>query len=186
MNVQSLPSMTIDRFFHWSAAQDRRYELVEGVPRMLPYVTHNHSTIVMNLSGHLWRGLDPSRYHVGCADFAVETSSGNLRFPDVVVFRADVDGKARTVADPVVLAEVLSDSTKHIDFGDKKQEYLLLESLRAYIVLEQNQPLIWIWKRTAEGEWPVNPTILEGGEAELRLVDFDQVILLSAIYAGVN
>jgi Uma2 family endonuclease len=186
MNVQSLPSMTVDQFFDWCATQERRFELVGGVPRMQPYVKHNHSTVVMNLSALLWNGIDRNAYHIATSDFGVETGEKILRFPDVLVFAADTAPAARVAAKPVLIVEVLSDSTHHIDFGDKRHEYLALDSLDSYLVLSQEKPHVWLWSRGGDGAWPDDPVILEGMKADLALPLFGLTIPLSAIYAGVN
>ena len=186
MNVQSLPSMTVDQFFDWCATQERRFELVGGKPRMQPYVKHNHSTIVMNLSGTLWQRLHTDLYHIATSDFGVGTGDKLIRFPDVMVFRADTAPEARVAADPILIAEVLSETTLHVDFGEKRHEYLALDSLDSYLVLAQDKPAIWQWSRDADGKWPDDPVILEGLTAELVLTRFGLTVPLSRIYAGVN
>lgn len=186
MNVRSLPSMTIDQFFVWYETQERKYEFVGGTPRMLPCVKRNHTTVAMNLSGILWQSVGSGEYLVGCSDFAVETPNGNLRFPDIVMFGADVPGSALRTSHPTLIVEILSDTTQHLDFGEKKQEYLAIENVREYIVLEQDKPVVWLWARDKDGEWPDDPVILEGNKAILTLDRFGITIPLSAIYAGVN
>lgn len=134
MNVQSLPSMTIDQFFDWYETQERRYELVEGAPRMQPYVKRNHARIVTNIIHGLMGCLDSEGYEVIATDFAIRTGPSTVRFPDIIVEQRGA-GDDREARQPLIVMEILSESTQHVDFGEKRHEYLGLESLNSYLVL---------------------------------------------------
>ncbi|MFL5339837.1 MAG: Uma2 family endonuclease, partial [Gemmataceae bacterium] len=53
--------------------------------------------------------------------------------------------------EPAVLIEVLSRSTRRIDEGEKKDAYLTIPSLSAYMLVEQNTPAVVVHRRTAQG-----------------------------------
>lgn len=52
---------------------------------------------------------------------------------------------------PLLVAEVLSDSSARKDKTDKKQKYLNLPSLSAYLVLSQTEIMITLHQKTADG-----------------------------------
>ncbi len=72
MNVQSLDRRTepvpyfdtIEAFGRWAECREEKYELVDGVPHLLPYVKRGHSLIVSNVDYALQRRLDRSAYSV--------------------------------------------------------------------------------------------------------------------------
>ena len=53
--------------------------------------------------------------------------------------------------DPSVIVEVLSKTTRRIDEGEKKDAYLTIPSLCAYILVEQETPAVIVFRRTEHG-----------------------------------
>lgn len=47
--------------------------------------------------------------------------------------------------------EVLSDSTEAIDRGEKLRNYCKIETLRAYVLLSQDEPRAEVFRREADG-----------------------------------
>lgn len=186
MNVQSLPSMTVDAFFRWSEDRAEKYELVNGVPCMLPWVRLNHSRITTNFVYALRQRLDPSEFEVATGDFAVQTSDRNIRYADIMVERAGESGDARTAQAPLLLVEILSDSTMHTDFGDKRREYFALPTLRTYLVVAQDKHHVWCWTRDREGDWPADPVQIAEKEANVEIAALAISIPLEQLYVGVN
>ena len=175
MNVQSQPRqdhsrMSIDAFFDWIEGQERRYELVEGVPRMMPWVKRNHSIIVSNLDYAIQSRIDRSSLRVCQGDFALQTGPASIRYADLMVEPNGQDGNQRTTQNAIILAEVLSDSTTHVDFGPKREEYLGLEKLDTYLILAQNRIQAWQWARDEQGEWPIDPAMIDEGNIELARI----------------
>jgi Uma2 family endonuclease len=52
---------------------------------------------------------------------------------------------------PVVIAEVLTRSTRRTDEGEKKDAYFAIPSLRVYLLIEQELPLVTAHRRTEQG-----------------------------------
>lgn len=51
---------------------------------------------------------------------------------------------------PVLIIEVLSDSTRRIDQGEKKDAYLQIPSLQAYLLIETAKPEVTLYARKGE------------------------------------
>ena len=157
-------SMSKPAFFEWLATKHERYELVGGVPRLLPWVKRNHNRIVVNLVGLLTRALDPARFEVATGDFAIATGPDSIRYADVFVEAAGRSGEAREAESPILIVEVLSPSTTPDDFGAKRQEYLGLPTLDTYLIVAQDSRCVWQWTRGRDGEWPEAALITTEGE----------------------
>ncbi len=57
----------------------------------------------------------------------------------------------RDVSDqPVVIVEVLSDSTRRLDDGEKKDAYFTIPSLTHYILLEHESPVAVVYQKADE------------------------------------
>ncbi|MEX6507913.1 Uma2 family endonuclease [Jiella sp. M17.18] len=178
-----LPSdLSVEDFFDWLEQQDRRFELVEGTPLMLPNVRRSHARIVSNIDRMLQRALDPDRFLVTQGDFAIRTGPRSLRYADILVDEASDDLAARSTDRAILIVEVLSDSTAPNDFGPKRLEYQRLPKLQTYLIVDQDKPCVWEWSRRGEG-WNDAPAIVSSGEVR---VDALQLTLpLEEIYRNI-
>ena len=98
------------------------------------------------------------------------------------------DGNERSTGRAIVIAEVLfaavlSESTTHIDFEAKREEYLGLGTLDTYLILSQDKTQAWQWTRDADGAWPSDPILVESGPIEIARIGvaFDR----AELYLGV-
>ena len=186
MNVQSPPRMSIDAFFRWIEGEDGRYELVDGIRHLQPWVKRSHSLIVGNIDFALKSGLDLGAFAVHQGDFAIATGPQSLRYADLLVEPAGGSLEARTTADAVLIVEVLSDSTMHVDFGDKLREYQALPALDTYLIVAQSIQRCWQWTRNDEGEWPAEPLQLEPSNSSVSIERLGVRLAFADIYRTVS
>ncbi len=92
-------------------------------------------------------------------------------------------GPIDTLKNPVVLFEVLSDTSEAFDRGKKFQGYTPIASLRHYVLLSQYEPLIEVFSRDAKGSsW----TFQRLGPGQEFMLEPPGVLLnVDALYAGV-
>lgn len=190
MNVQTphgIPrqAMTIEAFGRWSETQERKYELVDGVPRLQPWVKRNHNRITVNIVLALGRQLDASAFEIATGDFAVPTGPQSVRYADVLIEPGGGPGELRTADQALILVEVLSDSTKDVDFGEKLREYSALPGLDTYLIVSQDSRFVWQWTRGAEGEWPTEPLLIDGDIGVVTLDGVGATLTFDDIYRNV-
>lgn len=82
-----------------------------------------------------------------------------------------------------MIFEVLSDSTRRTDLGEKKDAYFQLRSLKVYALVEQDSAhvIVYRWR----GEAFVREDY-EGLNAEIPLPEVEVALPLSEIYARVD
>lgn len=184
MNVQ--PHLRMDKatFLAWSREREERYELADGRVMMMTGGSRGHGIIIRRLAAALEKRLDPSRWIVLTSDFGVDLGPDTVRYPDVVVDVATGLLKDLTATAPALIAEVLSPSSASYDLGDKAAEYLKLPSLRAYLVLSQEEAKAWAWVRGASGFSP-GPDVIKG-DGVLRIAALAIDVPLSEVYAGIQ
>jgi Uma2 family endonuclease len=68
---------------------------------------------------------------------------------------------------PVVLAEVISEATRRTDEGEKRDAYLTIPTLSAYLLIETDRPRVVVHRRTADGGFV--PEAYEGLDAVIPL-----------------
>ncbi|SMC53468.1 Endonuclease, Uma2 family (restriction endonuclease fold) [Fulvimarina manganoxydans] len=162
--------LTVEAFFDWIEHREERFELVEGVVRMLPNVTRSHANIVSNIDYALQSRLDRSRYMVTQGDFAVQTGPKTVRYADLMVEETNDDLMARKSDSPLLLVEVLSHSTAPLDFGIKRFEYQALPSLQVYMIVDQTRPFVWLFLRDTEGTWNAEPRLIDEGAIPIAVL----------------
>jgi Uma2 family endonuclease len=173
-----------DAFLRWLERQDRKYELVDGDLIMMTGVSRRHARVASNLLFALRTRLGSTAYDIFTAEFGVKTRRG-VRYPDIVIEAIGPHNNRLAAEEPLFLAEVLSPSTQREDFERKPTEYMALPSLSAYLVLSQDEPRVWLWRRTDAG-WPAESAEIEGWDAAVEVTIAGQVLALplAELYAG--
>jgi Uma2 family endonuclease len=173
-------------FLEWSSRQPEgfKYELSRGqVTEAMIWVTRAHLRICTNLVLELSRLLDPERYLIGSADFALQTPFG-IRAPDVIVEPMTAELDQRISINPVFLAEVLSPASVAIDFAEKIPEYTAIPSLLAYLICSQDLPIVWLLARDS-GTWPGKPEPIVGRNATVPLPGLGIEVSMATLYHGI-
>src|SRR4029453_17798173 len=184
MTVHAPVTMTKDAFLAGVDQREERYEFSGGRVTMMVRVTRNHSQVTTNLIAALKVRLQSDTYDVHAESFAVHIDN-SVRFPDVLVEPAQTDGKSLEAKRPILIAEVLSPGTHHLDFGDKLREYLTLPSLDTYLIISPDEPRIWVWQRTDDA-FPKEPEIIEKRDQHVRLPALAIDISVEDIYRGIT
>jgi Uma2 family endonuclease len=84
---------------------------------------------------------------------------------------------------PVVLAEVLSPSTRRTDEAEKREAYLTIPALSAYLLIETTRPYVVVHHRTSDG---FVPHVYEGLDAVVPLNVVGIEIPLAELYERVD
>lgn len=108
-------------------------------------------------------------------------------YPDIVVvcgeplFQDDVPD---TLMNPMLLIEVLSESTEGYDRGQKFQNYRSIESLDEYVLVSQNEARIEKYVKHGHGFWLLSEAAEPDGSITLESIDC--TISLADVYAKVK
>jgi Uma2 family endonuclease len=173
--------MDNDEFLRWAEGRPGRYELVRGqVVEMMAGASQAHRMIVSRVSSALAEQLDDDVWLASAADCAVEIGDGQIRYPDLVVERASAPNASLRANGPVFILEVLSPSSLTIDLGDKAAEYLSIPTIEDYVVLAQDGPKGWLFRK---GAGPA-PKALTGREVVVELPSLGATLSFERIYRG--
>ncbi len=184
MNVQETSPKTPDEFLRWNQGRQGKREFVHGkVVELMINATRNHANLANRLLFTLTSQLGLDGYVIGSADFGIRTADG-IRCPDVFVERAGGDPKGLASNEPLLLAEILSPSTMHDDFGRKASDYLALPALAHYLILSQDEARVWLWSRDDEGAFG-EPAIHDDPSRPVELTGLGATLDLAALYKGI-
>jgi Uma2 family endonuclease len=178
MNVALRLPSNLDDFLAWEERQELRYEF-DGV-RAIAMVggTVAHTRIASNIE----RALE-SRLRPGCVVLRGDLKlrlARSIRYPDVMVVCTPVANRATFVTDPVVVFEVLSDSTSRTDRLIKSQEYRDAPSIARYVIIEQTGIGATVFERA---DWRGLP--VTGADSVLPLPELGAELRLGDCYAGI-
>jgi len=130
---------SLDEYFSIEEMSEVRHEYSDGEIFAMSGGSRNHNQIAQNLT----RAFDSLRSK-GCrsylTDVRLKTPAGLYTYPDVMVIcgpAALTGDRLETVTNPVVLAEVLSASTRDYDCGQKFDLYRAIPTLRDCLLVDQ-------------------------------------------------
>jgi Uma2 family endonuclease len=181
MNVALRKPMTLEQFLAWEDQQELRYEFDGFQPVAMTGGTEAHSAIQRNLIIALGTRLRGQPCRPYGSHLKIEVA-GRIRYPDAFVVCTPVDPRAKVITDPVVIFEILSESTASNDLVVKNAEYRATPSVRRYAVLQQDAAAAIVFAHRA-GEWATE--LVAGDDAVLHLPEIGIEIPLAEIYAGV-
>ncbi len=132
-----------------------RSEFYNGEMFGMTGATRRHNRIVTNLVTALDNQLRDRACNVYSSDMRVRvTSTGLYTYPDVVVTCGEeefADDEQDTLLNPLVIFEVLSDSTEAYDRGKKFEHYQNIDTLSTYVLVTQKAPRIERYVRQKGG-----------------------------------
>ncbi len=122
--------------------------------------TPEHGAIAMALARDLGAALQGRPCRVFSSDVRIRVAETGLStYPDlsVVCAKRQVDPEdPDALVNPIVIVEVLSPSTEAYDRGAKAAHYRRLSSLKEYVLVSQDEPLVEVMRRNDQGVWELH------------------------------
>src|SRR5215211_3382177 len=141
MSSQRKTLLTPEEYLAVERRSEVRSEYLAGEVFAMVGASKRHNLIVSNLIRVLGNQLLDRPCNVYPSDMRVKVSRiGKYTYPDVVVAceEEEFDDEERdTLLNPLVIIEVLSESTEAYDRGRKFEHYQYIESLTEYLLVSQ-------------------------------------------------
>jgi len=178
--------MTEDEYLALEDAADEKHEFINGEIIAMAGGTLRHAALILNVGAELKRALSRRPCLVLSGDARVNVdATGMYTYPDLSIVCGLVERapKSRTtLANPMVLVEVLSPSTEAYDRGAKFAHYRHLPSLQAYVLVAQDAPRIEVYQRVADGGW----LLKEAETGEILIPCLEVALDVDAVYRGLE
>jgi Uma2 family endonuclease len=149
--IELKEKMTEAEYFLFEEKSELKHELIEGNLYEMSGVSIYHNNIVLRLSMLLYALLKQSPFQLTLENFKVKTPDGNFFYPDIAVCEPDVSKYYS--AKPVLIIEVLSESTRQFDLADKFIQYRKIDTLHYYLCVEPEQQVVIFYYKHDNGEW---------------------------------
>src|ERR1035438_1411952 len=134
MAVGHIPWISPDQYLDQEEMSSTRHMYCAGAVTAMLGGSLAHGMLAMNLGAELRAALRGRGCRVVGSDVLFRTGSGEMyTYPDVMVLRGPVEtveGRPHVMTNPVLVAEVLSQSTEGVDRGAKSREYRASGALR--------------------------------------------------------
>jgi Uma2 family endonuclease len=163
-----------------------KHEYLGGVVYAMAGARNAHNRIASNVLAK----LDARLVGRPCQAFNSDTkirirmaTQTRFYYPDASVVCRPNPPQDSFQDEPAAIAEVLSRRTRRIDEGEKKDAYLTIPSLNVYMLIEQDAPLVTVYRRTEAG---FVRELYEGLEAVIPLPEIGAVLPLTEVYSNVE
>lgn len=174
--------MTYAEYLAFEATSDTKHEYVNGQVYAMAGGSPEHSRLAARLARLVGNALEGRPCDVFSSDGRVRVeATGRSTYPDLTVVcgelrRAKDDPDA--ITNPILLVEILSESTEASDRGEKWAHYQRLASLREYVLVSQDRRNVEVFRRSSSTAWSYEA--FDGPEVTLRSIS--ATLSLDALY----
>jgi len=150
----------------------------------------NHNRIVSNTIFAIRDGLRKKgkNCEVFPSDLRLHIPANTLyTYPDVSVICGEpqfTDDNFDVITNPIVLVEVLSESTKSYDRGEKFKLYRDIETLQNYVLVASDSHLVEVFTKKTDNFWELR--IYENLDENVELGSLNISVSMQEIYLNVS
>ncbi len=163
----------------------RKSEYRDGEMVPMPGTSRYHNLIVTNIVSEFHRQLKGRPCEVYPPDMRLWVPAAGLyTYPDVTVVLGEpalVDDHFDMITNPAVLVEILSPGTAEYDRGRKFEHYRTIPSLREYLLVAQDEPLVEQFVRDPSQPW-WRRAVAAGLDGVVDLPSIDCRLALADVY----
>ncbi|MGH9937365.1 MAG: Uma2 family endonuclease [Blastocatellia bacterium] len=179
--------LTPDEYLAIERKAEYKSEYIDGVMYAMAGGSPQHSLISGNVLTEINIQLRNSPCQVYNSDMKTRVpSSRRFHYPDVTVVCEEprfADDERDVLLNPLLIVEVLSDSTADYDHNEKFDDYREIESFREYLLVAQDEPVVERFLKQPDGSW--RGAKVEGLDQSIELATINCRLKLRDIYAKV-
>ena len=157
MSKQQNARVTVADYLAMERASEVKHEFAFGEIYAMSGASARHVVIATNIAGELRSRLRQRPWQVYSADLRLCVDQKHrYTYPDVVVVCGQpqfLDNQLDTLLNPDLIVEVLSESTRNYDRGDKFQQYRGIPSFREYLLVDQEKADVERYSKPNDATW---------------------------------
>lgn len=174
MNDNEHRRFTIAEYVELESFSNVKHEYIDGLILAMAGGTLEHSRLAAAIIFELQSQLRDRPCAVYTADARVRIEKPNvITYPDISVgcgpVEVDIEDDCAQM-NPTVLVEITSPSSEGYDRGKKFGFYRAIPSLREYVIVDQSEPSIEVWRRGEDGTWSLAQHGRAGERVELSSI----------------
>jgi Uma2 family endonuclease len=179
--------LSIADYLAGEEVSDVKHEYLGGTVHAMAGANNRHNMIAVNSLVSLGSQLRGK----SCQPFNSDTKvriefPDHTRFyyPDALVVCHPNPETDHYQDQPVVVIEVLSDSTRRTDMGEKRDAYLTIQSLKVLLLVEADSAMVTVYRRKPEGGFTTEHHA--GTDGTISLPEVDAALPLAGLYDRVT
>ena len=180
--------LTAEEYLEFERGSEIKHEFYNGRIYAMAGAKRRHNVIALNIGSEIREHLKGRDCEAYPSDMRVFVPRFDLyTYPDVSVVCGKPefqDAVLDTLLNPVLLIEILSDSTESYDRGKKFQHYRSIESLQEYVLVSQNEARIEKYIRQGDGFWVLSEAV--GVDSSITFESIDCPISLGEVYDKID
>lgn len=180
--------MSIEDYLEMENAADEKHEYYKGEIFAMSGAKVSHNRITGNLLITLGIRLKGKGCYPFGSDARIHIPSNTLfTYPDISIICGEVitlNNDDFNVLNPTVIIEVLSQSTKNYDRGEKFKLYRDIETLKEYILVDSESIHVEVFRLNESGHWELEEYKTPADSVMIKVLD--ENVSLSEIYEGVK
>ncbi|MDJ0617107.1 MAG: Uma2 family endonuclease [Calothrix sp. MO_192.B10] len=188
MQAEDKKIYTPEEYLEYEVNSPERHEYINGEVVLMTGGTPNHNQIALNLSGTLNFALKRQPYRVFVTDQRLWIPNQRIyTYPDVMVVQGELElqqGRRDTITNPLMITEVLSESTRSYDKDKKFAAYRTIDSFQEYLLIDQYAMHVEQYFKTGNKNWTFSE--YDGSDTVISLNSFPFEIVLADIYDKVE
>ncbi len=138
--------ISLSEYFEREIASETKNEYIKEEIAAMAGATPTHNKLIINLLLALHAGLDQDAYQVFVSDLRLWIPEAAIvTYPDIMIVAEPMtlmEGRKDTIENPVLIAEVLSESTEAYDRGAKFAAYRTIPTFQEYLLISQDQAYV--------------------------------------------
>jgi Uma2 family endonuclease len=188
MQAEAPEIYTLAEYLDFEVTSEIRHEYINGAILPMTGGTPEHNEIASILNAALRVSLKGKPYSIFVADQRLWIPDHTLyTYPDVMVVPRPLQrqqGRTDTITNPVMIAEVLSKSTKSYDRDEKFLAYRTIPTFQEYLLIDQYTTHVEQYSKTDSHKWIF--TEYNNTESHIALSSIPFEIRLADLYENVE
>ena len=179
--------ISVEDYLAGELVSEMKHEYLGGVVHAMSGGKVRHSAA----SGNVFLGLGSRLRGKSCqpynSDLKVRLdlpTQTRFYYPDLQVICESLDDDASFQDKPVVVVEVLSDSSRRVDLGEKRDAYPAVASLKVLMMIDPARPWIQLDRRSANGGF--SQEFYQSLEDVILLPEIECELPVEEIYEGIT
>lgn len=149
---------SLEEYIRIDETGEIKHEYYYGKLIPMPGESLLHNRLVFRMARLLEDLLKDDGYEVYLESVKVKIETEDIYvYPDIVVIKEqpkeNLPAKDYVIYQPLLITEVLSDSTRKYDLTDKLIQYQKISTLQYYLVVEPEKQVIIFYEKEQDGDW---------------------------------
>lgn len=140
-----------EEYFLFEEKSEVKHEFVNGNLIEISGANKYHNKITLQTALLLKNILKQTNWEIFINGYKVKNVDGNYFYPDLIISHPDTE--TYFTEQPILIVEVLSETTRKYDLTDKFIQYQKINTLHYYLCVESEQQVIIFYFKNNDGEW---------------------------------